>query len=125
MIQGTLILESLREDTTLRGFRFVVREIGRGRARLSEQQMAAGFPDVWSSIEFELEDERAPELAPALSGALDSIGWYANFSSETEVFISFPGRVFRYPRGDHDGRAEAQAYGRALGIPDHQLDWSE
>jgi len=36
----------------------------------------------------------------------------------------FPGRIFRYPRGDEPGRAEAQAYGRQLAIPDPQLDWT-
>ena len=124
MIKGTIILESLREETALTGFRLLVREVGRGRARLSEQQMAAGLPDVWCSIEFELEEDRAGNLSDALSKILE-VGWYANFSSETETFIVFSGRVFRYPRGQHDGRAEAQAYGRALGIPERQLDWSE
>jgi len=124
VIRGTIILESLREEAELTGFRSLVREVGRGRARLSEQQIAAGLPDVWCSIEFELEDERADDLTEALSEALDT-GWYANFSSETETFIIFSGRVFRYPRGQRDGRAEAQAYGRALGIPERQLDWSE
>ena len=124
MIKGTIILESLHEDASLTGFTFTVREIGRGRPRLSERQLEANFPDVWSAIEFELEGERAGELVEALSKALNP-GWYANFSTDTETFIVFPGRTFRYPRRDHDGRAEAQAYGRTLGIPDHQLDWTE
>jgi hypothetical protein len=35
-------------------------------------------------------------------------------------------RVFSgYPRGDEDGRAEARAYGRELGIPEPQLDWTD
>ena len=61
----------------------------------------------------------------ALSKVLESIGWYANFSSPTETYIVYPGRVFRYPRREPQGRAEAQAFGRTLGIPEHQLDWSE
>jgi hypothetical protein len=35
----------------------------------------------------------------------------------------FPGRVFRYPRGDQASRAQAQAYGRQLAIPEPHLDW--
>ena len=46
-----------------------------------------------------------------------------NFQSPGESFIVFPGRIFRYPRGDASGRADAQAYGRRLAIPDPQLDW--
>jgi hypothetical protein len=125
MIRGTIILESLRLGTPLTDFRFVVTEIGRGRPKLSPEQVAAGIPGVWSAIDFEVEDERADELARVLSGRLDSTGWYVNFSSETETFIVYPGRVFRYPRGDAQRRGEAQAYGRTLGIPEHQLDWSE
>jgi hypothetical protein len=35
----------------------------------------------------------------------------------------FPGRTFHYPRGDEADRAEAQAHGRQLAIPQPQLDW--
>jgi hypothetical protein len=124
MIQGTIILESLRDDASLTGFPFVVREVGRGRPRLSPQQVAAGLPTVWSAIDFDLEDGRGGDLASALEGVL-AAGWYANFSSDAETFIVYRGRTFRYPRGDRQRRAEAQDYGRTLGIPDHQLDWSE
>ena len=47
-----------------------------------------------------------------------------NFQSPAESFIVFPGRIFRYPRGDAAGRAEAEAHGRRLAIPDPQLDWT-
>ena len=125
MLKGTIILESLRENASISGFQFVVREIGRGRPKLSPQQVAAGFPSVWSAMEFELGEEMAENLAKSLSHALNPIGWYANFSSQGETFIVYPGRIFRYPRGDPAGRAAAQAFGRTLGIPEHQLDWSE
>jgi hypothetical protein len=39
--------------------------------------------------------------------------------------VVFPGRIFCYPRGDKAGRADAQAYGRQLAIPEPQLDWTE
>lgn len=124
MIRGTILLESLRSDAKLTGFRFVVPEVSRGRPRLSPQEVAAGVPSVWSAIEFELEDEKAAELTQVLSERLNP-GWFANLQSDTETIIVFEGRVFRYPRGDPRGRAEAQAYGLSLGIPDYQLDWPE
>jgi len=34
----------------------------------------------------------------------------------------FSGRIFRYPRGDATGRAEAQEHGRLLDIPEPQVD---
>jgi hypothetical protein len=124
VIRGTLLLESLRPDASITGFSFSVSEVGRGRPKLSLEQVRAGIPSVWSAIEFEVSEERGPELATVLSNALED-GWYANFSSDRETFVVYRGRIFRYPRKDARGRSEAQAYGRTLGIPDHQLDWSE
>jgi hypothetical protein len=43
----------------------------------------------------------------------------------TESFIVFPGRGFRYRRGESSGRAEAEAYARSVGIPESQLDWPD
>ena len=55
----------------------------------------------------------------------DQPGWYVNFQSPAESFIVFPGKIFRYPRGDAAGRAAAQAHGRQLAIPEPQLDWTD
>jgi hypothetical protein len=46
-------------------------------------------------------------------------------SYPSERFVVFPGRFFRYPRGDKAGRAQAQSYGRSFGVPEAQLDWPE
>jgi hypothetical protein len=59
----------------------------------------------------------------AFAGALDQPGWYMDFRSPAETFVVFPGRIFCYPRGDGAGRADAQAHGRRLAIPEPQLDW--
>jgi len=32
-------------------------------------------------------------------------------------------QIFRYPRGDAAGRAQAEANGHTQGVPDDQLDW--
>jgi hypothetical protein len=37
----------------------------------------------------------------------------------------FAGKIFRYRRGDQTGRAAAVEYGRTVGVPDHQLDWTD
>jgi hypothetical protein len=74
---------------------------------------------------FGVDDIHAVALAEALKGVLDKPGWYADFHNEREIFVVFPGRVFRYSRGDKAGRSEAQAYGRGLGVPEPQLDWAD
>jgi hypothetical protein len=120
MFEGTLIAESLRTGSTLDGLSLTVRKI----ARYAPGGTTDDQPAVWTSIDFEVADGGADELADTLAAALDEPGWYANFQSAGVAFVIFRGKVFRYPRGDPDGRAAAQAHGRALGVPESQLDWT-
>ena len=118
MFNGALILESLRVGTNLSNLNLKVRQIYRFRPEDATEDQ----PDTWSVIELEIRDEDAADVAQAFSEALAG-RWYVDFRSETEVFIVFAGRVFRYARGDNAGRTEAQAHGRLVGVPDSQLDW--
>jgi len=120
MIEGTLIGESIRVGAELSGVRLTVRKVS--RAALGDA--AAGQPALWTFIEFEADDSEAAVLAGALANVLDRPGgWYTDFRTADETFVIYAGRVFRYPRGDSAGRAEAAAYGRSVGVPDNQLDW--
>src|SRR5580704_7630005 len=119
MIEGTLVAESLRIGTVLADLRPTVRKISRYRAGGTTPDQ----PDIWTTLEFEAEEAMGEELAQAFADALDQPGWYVNFESPAENFVVFPGRIFRYPRGDAAGRAAAQAHGRRLAIPERQLDW--
>jgi hypothetical protein len=120
MIEGTLIAESLRVGTNLESVKLTVRKISRYRARGTTPDQ----PDIWTTLDFEADESGADELAQAFADVLDQPGWYVNFESLAESFVVFPGRIFRYPRADGAGRAEAQAYGRQLAIPEPQLDWT-
>jgi hypothetical protein len=117
VIQGSVILESLRTGTRLSGLKLRVREIYRFR----QENPGPGQPGLWGVLEWEADEEDAEEIARAFSEVLDQPGWYVDFRSEQETFVVFPGRVFRYRRGDAAGRAEAQAHALTLQIP--QLDW--
>jgi len=117
---GAIILESLRVGASLAGVPLVVREL----KRYTVEGTSAEQPSVWSVLEFTVEDAYAEALAEVLTGVLDQPGWYVDFRNEEEIFVVFPGRVFRYRRGDDAARAEAQAFGRELGIPEQQLDWA-
>jgi hypothetical protein len=120
MIEGTLITESLRVGTNLENLKLTVRKISRFQA----QGTTPDQPGIWTTLDFEADEAQAGELAQAFADALLQPGWYVNFESPAENFVMFPGRIFRYPRGDQAGRAEAQAYGRRLAIPEPQLDWT-
>jgi len=120
MIEGTLIGESIRVGAELSGVRLTVRKVS--RAALGHT--GAGQPELWTFIEFEAEESQGAVLAGALANVLDRPGgWYTDFRTPDETFVVYAGRVFRYPRGDSAGRAEAAAYGRSVGVPDNQLDW--
>jgi hypothetical protein len=120
MIEGTLIAESIRTGAELGGVRFVTRKIRRALAG----DVTAGQPELWTLIEFEAEEADAEVLADALAKVLEKEhGWYTDFRTSEETFVVYSGRVFRYPRGDSAGRAEAAAYGRSVGVPEPQLDW--
>jgi hypothetical protein len=120
MYEGALILESLKVGTELTGIPLTAQRI----TRSTVSGVAVGQPEVWSLLEFTVDHQYADALADAFSQALDTPGWYADFHDDRETFVVFPGRVFRYPRGDTDARAEAQSFGRSLGIPEPQLDWT-
>jgi hypothetical protein len=119
MFSGALILESMRVGTRLRDLNLVVRELDRFRP----EGTTADQPDSWSVLEFDVSDDDAPDLADTFASALSQPGWYVDFRSPAQTFVVFPGRVFRYRRENAVSRAEAQAHGRSVGVPEHQLDW--
>jgi hypothetical protein len=121
MIEGTLIAESVRAGATLTNVNLTVRTISRQTIEASTPEQ----PEIWTLVEFEADEADAGDLAEAFAGVLDDqpTAWYVDFRSPAETFVVFPGRVFRYPRGDRDARAEAVAYGRQAGVPESQLDW--
>lgn len=122
MITGDLLGESMRAGSALSGIPLRIREVRRARVTEPGDEQ----PGVWTHIIFEADDDAAEPLATALADCLAPHGgWYCDFNTDTEKFVVFAGRVFRYPRGDADGRAEAAAYGRSVGVPEPQLDWSE
>jgi hypothetical protein len=120
---GTLIGESIRVGAVVDGPGFAVRELRRVEAELSERQRAAGLPDRWTLIAFEVADERAADVASLLATALDDVGWYADLHTADRSFVVFAGRVFAYARDDASGRAAAEAFARERGVPDAQIDW--
>ncbi|NEA99222.1 hypothetical protein [Streptomyces sp. SID13726] len=122
MISGYVIGESLRTGAVFEPGGLRLRKVG----RVGIESAAEGQPGVWTLVEWEYDGEDVGVLADALAGVLaPELGWYADFFAGDERVVVFAGKVFRYRRGDAVGRAEAVAYGRAVGTPEHQLDWDE
>jgi hypothetical protein len=120
-MDGALIVEALRSDTTV-SLPMRATKI----SRFEVPDATPRQPRVWTLIEFEAPDEDAEHFAAVLADSLsDDGGWYADLHTPADTFVVFAGRVFRYPRGDERGRAEAQQHARAVGVPPEQLDWAE
>ncbi|MER7925542.1 hypothetical protein ABTY96_20790 [Streptomyces sp. NPDC096057] len=124
MITGYVLGESLRPGAVFAPHGLRIRKVERTDV---SGIATAGQPVLWTLVEWEAEDEDAAgPIAEALADALEpDLGWYADFTVGDERVVVFAGKVFRYRRGDAAGRAEAVAYGRAVGTPEHQLDWKE
>jgi hypothetical protein len=121
VIQGAILAESLRPGTNLAGHGMRIIRCSR-----YEVNGAAPYqPPVWTAIEFEAPESAAPALADDLAACLLEPGWYANWNSASEATVVFPGKIFRYRRGDLAGRQAAQQYGRQCGVPEPQLDWTD
>ena len=123
MATGCVIGESLRPGAVFEPPRLRIRRITRldPSATVGPHQ-----PPVWTVVDFEVDDREADGVAEALaSNLLADGGWYADLRVGDERVIVFAGRVFRYRRGDTVVRAEAQAHGRSVGVPGHQLDWDD
>jgi hypothetical protein len=119
MLQGALIAESIRPGTSLDDLNLIVRQITRHAPDGTTDEQ----PPIWTDIYFEVDEKDAGDLAQKLADVLDARGRYADFRSDTETIVVYRGKIFRYPRGDAAGRADAVVHGRAQGVPDHQLDW--
>jgi hypothetical protein len=122
MLTGVLIAESLRVGATLEGVPLTARKLW----RIATEDPMVEQPSAWTLIQFEAAETDAQRLAAALAAVLDDApAWYADFHSPAEKFVVFPGRVFRYPRGDRAARVKAEVHARSLGIPEAQLDWPD
>jgi len=123
MIRGTLIAESLRTDRALDGVPLTVGKIARV-GPLGD--IGRGQPPVWTFVEFTADETRADELAASLAEAIDPVGgWYCDFRTEADTFVVFADHIFRYPRGDADGRRRAASHAEQVGVPAAQIDWPE
>ena len=119
-IRGLILAESLQPGTVLPGHGMRVTRC----SRYQVTDAAAYQPPVWTAIEFEAPEQNAAALAGDLAGCLLSPGWYANWNSEDEATIVFPGKIFRYRHGDVAARQAAREHGRRCGVPEPQLDWT-
>lgn len=79
----------------------------------------------WTLHAVEVPEEQADVLAQELSKALRSDYWYADYKNDKTHFIVFPGKVFQVDRGHVEQYQPVVKYGLSLGIPRHQLNFTD
>ncbi|MCW2865625.1 MAG: hypothetical protein JWP48_7333 [Actinoallomurus sp.] len=120
MLTGVLIAESLHVGSALSAVPLRVTEI----RRIEASGATVDQPRYWTLVDFQAAETDAERLADALAGCLQPTGgWYADFKTDTDAFVVFAGRVFRYRRGE--SREHIEEYARSVGVPEHQLDWED
>jgi hypothetical protein len=79
-----------------------------------------------TNLPIEYRSRLPRSLAESLAEAIDPVlGWYCDFRTDDDTFVVFSEKVFRYQRGHPEGRGEAAAYARLVGVPESQIDWPE
>ncbi len=116
--KGILLKESLKDESVLEDLEVVKTETW------NVENAADYQPDVWTAVYFKGEADEADETAERLSGVLKP-RWYINFSVDNKVYLMFPGKVFKYEKGDKKEREKIKEYARSLNISESQLDWTE
>ena len=115
---GTVLLESLHDESVLN----FVTETGRLKKPLTNHSTSQ--PAEVHIVSFTVADDMAPAVADELSRLLKPGHWYADFGNEYDKYVIFPGKIFHFAPKETDKKQKAQEYGRSLGIPESQLDWS-
>ncbi len=117
LMKGFVIKESLKDESLLNEIKIKKTETWK------VEDVAKNVPKVWTALTFEALDKNSSKLAEHISNTIHP-SFYVNFNTEEEQFIIFANKIFRYPRGDMEMRAQAQDYGSQIGIPKMQLEWN-
>jgi hypothetical protein len=118
MLNGLLLKESLTDTDILDLLRITKTE------SWQVANAAAYQPTTWTAVSFEVEESQVDIIVEKLSRVLKP-KWFINASTTSHVYVIFPYKIFTYRKGDSQQRGLARQYGRSLGIPESQLDWSE
>ena len=116
---GTIIEESLVNKDILKKLKIISTLVERETDRDQTPWLAQ-----WTLHKVEIPASEAPVVAHALSQNLDRAhdgSWYADFKNNTQHYVIYYDKVFCLDRTSQAQYEAARAYGRVLGVPEHQL----
>ena len=119
---GVIIEESLQDPSVLSELTIL-----ETRVEPVTPEHQTPWIEQWTIHRVAVREERAAQVAKRLSEALDgehSHAWYADFKNEAVHYVIFLHKVFPVSRNSEEQYAEVVEYGKKLGIPRYQLDFS-
>ncbi len=118
--RGVIIEESLDDKSCLEDLKIVSTKV----ERVTKSHQTPWLKQ-WTLHTVEIDESKAESLASRLCHALDKEHeWYADFKNQQYHFIIFRGKVFKVDRSVPSAYEKVKAYGKELGIPEYQLDFS-
>jgi transcriptional regulator of NAD metabolism len=112
---GTVILESLHDESVLNFVENVQRETAELVDALADQ------PKTVTIATFTVKEEMAPAVADELNRLIKHGHWYADVCHEFDCYIIFPGKVFHFMPKETEKRQKAFDYAKSLQIPESQI----
>lgn len=120
--RGVIIEESLKDKR-------VLTEVNVTKTRVSRvtDEHRTPWLTQWTLHTVKMPPAKAWPVARLLSRSLDDShggSWYADFRNDRFHFIVFRSKIFKVDTQKPEEYVEARKYGRGLGIPDYQLDFT-
>ncbi|MCK4729742.1 MAG: hypothetical protein KAT28_00335 [Candidatus Aenigmarchaeota archaeon] len=119
---GVIIEESLENKDVLKKIKILKTKIEK-----VTQKHNTPYLKQWTSHTVEILENQADEVAEELSNSIDSkhSNWYADYKNEKIHYFIFRNKIFKVDRYKKEQYDEFVKYGLSLGIPEHQLDFSQ
>lgn len=120
MYSGLIIKESMKNSDIFKDNDLKISKTESWKLR----ERAADFqPKTWTAIFIEGNEEKIDTIAKKISNSILP-RWYANVSNNTTEYVIFNEKIFKHKKGNKEEAKEAISYGKSVGIPEHQLDWT-
>jgi hypothetical protein len=119
--EGVIIEESLDNKDVLKLVKILKTKIEMVTPRMNTPHLKQ-----WTLHTVEIPEEKADEIAQEISRSLKlKEEWYADYRNNQYHFIIFREKIFKVNRRSSFEYEKVKEYGISLGIPAHQVNFTE
>jgi hypothetical protein len=120
--KGIIVEESLSDKAVLSDLKITDTKV-----ELVTEEHATPWLKQWTLHTVLVPEDKADTTTEKISQSLDPDhggSWYADFKNDSTHYAIFRNKVFKIDRSQPGQYQAATDYGIALGIPEHQVDFS-